>query len=315
MRVASLQELSYNQITMIKKTFDVTVTTEDFAQMVSTLMNVENTGLTLRVYKDRIEAFTITQDNSSVLVFSELKLVEPIAALEENEDVELWIKDLNKFNRLLKQQQSFAAARARAIDAKVREQKAMNLQQEAATNYNLYTNEYSHFKFTVKDNYILHSSKVVRSAKFLLGEMPARADIMGRRIGKAWFERFGVQGSFLLSASNLALMLKNSDFAAAAEKVYINQDGNSVVFDVNDKTKASSDSISMAIATMEQGEIETDKFIVPLKSLTILTLSKDQPSLVEMATNGNGNNRTAMVLVSTRSGSLFTKYLVNCKKS
>lgn len=286
---------------MIAKPFEVCVPAAEFDLMVRTLMKVENSGLTVRVRRDRMEAFTLSQDSSSVLVYACIDLLREIPEIEPDGEVELWVKTLDKFKRLLTPHLLARRQEERRIETKCADGSAPE------------PNRYDEFRFTAKDNYIYHASPLVRGAKFLLGEFPARADVMAKRVGPAWFERFKVVARFPMTLASVGQVLKNGDFAAGVEKAYINLDGQDVVFEVDDKTRTSSDSISMKVSELEWGEIEPNRFIVPMKSLAMLTLDGGSPASFMPACNGNGRG-ASIVLVEQKTGPLYIKYLVNGKK-
>lgn len=299
---------------MISKAFEVTVSTEEFELMIKSLMSVENSGITIRVYKDRLEAFTITQDSSSILIFTRLKLSKEIENFGEDEKVELWIKTLDKFRRLLGHQRDYKRMKDKENEVVLKEAAREAAAKGETPAPMILPNPYDTFTFKVKDNYILHNSDKIRSAKFLLGEFPARGDIMARKVDDAWFDRFKVQAKFAFGIQELGVLLKNSDFAAGVEKVYFSTEGDTVIFDINDKEKQSSDSISMAITKLLEGEIENDKYILPLNSFRLITIHHSTPAIFMPAVYSNAANSSAMVVSEQIVGNLQIKYLLNGKK-
>jgi hypothetical protein len=54
----------------------VTVSSKEFQTFISSILNVDRNGVSLKFYNDYIEALVLSEDNSSVILYTKLNILE-----------------------------------------------------------------------------------------------------------------------------------------------------------------------------------------------------------------------------------------------
>ena len=194
----------------------VTVSSKEFQCFISSILNVDRSGVSLKLYSDFIEALVLSEDNSSVILYTKLNILQQTGI--ENEMI-IHIKDLTKFQRLLDM------------------------------------NEGETFTFTINDNHIYFENDMVKGAKFMLADRPsktvnARVNVQWFNSFEKT-SRMKISKPVVKSIIQCSSFTSND-----ANKVYVYQDGTKVVAEINDRTKNNLDNMSIYIGEIEDGQME-----------------------------------------------------------
>ena len=200
---------------------NVTVSSKELQTFISSILNVDRSGVSLKFYNDFIEALVLSEDNSSVILYTKLNILE-ISGMETDELV-IHVKDLTKMQKLLDM------------------------------------NNGETFTFSIRDNHIYFENDMVKGAKFMLADRPSKT--VNARVNVQWFNSFETTSRMKISKPVVKSIIQCSSFTSDdANKVYVYQDGNKVVAEINDRTKNNLDNMSIYIGEIEDGQMEGDKF-------------------------------------------------------
>ena len=213
----------------------VTVSSKEFQTFISSILNVDRNGVTLRIFKGFIEALVLSEDNSSIILYTKLNILNVSGLYEEK--LELHVKDLTKFQKLLDM------------------------------------NEGETFTFSIRDNHIYFENDMVKGAKFMLADRPSKT--VNARVNVQWFNSFEKTSRMKISKPIVKSIIQCSSFTSDdANKVYVYQDGTKVVAEINDRTKNNLDNMSIYIGEIEDGQME-GKVILNVSTLSRLFLADE----------------------------------------
>lgn len=214
----------------------VTVSSKSFQSFISSILNVDRSGVSLKITKDIIEALVLSEDNSSIILYTTIA-IDDISGLDADEMV-IHIKDATKFQRLLD----------------------MNSKGET-------------FTFSINDNHVYFENDMVKGAKFMLADRPTK--VVNARVNVEWFNSFVKKSRMKISKTIVKQIVQCSSFTSDdANKVYLYNDGGKVVAEVNDRTKNNLDTMSLFVGELEDGEMD-GKVIVNVNTLSRLFLSEE----------------------------------------
>lgn len=251
----------------------VTVSSKEFQTFISSILNVDRNGVTLRFFKDFIEALVLSEDNSSIILYTKLNILN-MSGLDE-EKLELHVKDLTKFQKLLDM------------------------------------NEGETFTFSIRDNHIYFENDMVKGAKFMLADRPSKT--VNARVNVQWFNSFEKTSRMKISKPVIKSIIQCSSFTSDdANKVYVYQDGTKVVAEINDRTKNNLDNMSIYIGEIEEGQME-GKVILNVSTLSRLFLADEMT--LETSFIGQGVSRTEIVFLSFTNDNVSVRYLLNTLRS
>lgn len=251
----------------------VTVSSKEFQTFISSILNVDRNGVTLRFFKGFIEALVLSEDNSSIILYTKLNILN-VNGLDE-EKLELHVKDLTKFQKLLDM------------------------------------NEGETFTFSIRDNHIYFENDMVKGAKFMLADRPSKT--VNARVNVQWFNSFEKTSRMKISKPVIKSIIQCSSFTSDdANKVYVYQDGSKVVAEINDRTKNNLDNMSIYIGEIEDGQME-GKVILNVSTLSRLFLADEMT--LETSFIGQGVSRTEIVFLSFTNDNVSVRYLLNTLRS
>lgn len=251
----------------------IKVSSKEFQTYISSILNVDRSGVTLKIFPSYIEALVLSEDNSSIILYTKLNILE-INGLEA-EEMEIHLKDLTKFQRLLDM------------------------------------NEDETFTFTIKDNHVYYENSTVKGAKFMLADRASR--VINARVNVSWFNSFVKKSRMKIDKATIKKVIQCSSFTSDdANKVYLYQDGNKVVAEINDRTKNNLDTMSIYIGELEDGSLD-GKVIVNVGTLSRLFLSDEM--ILETSTIGQGVSQTEIVFLSFTNDNVSVRYLLNTLRS
>lgn len=184
-------------------------------------------------------SLVIHQDYIDSLVLSEdnasIILYAKVMLLKNslpNETVTIHVRDLNKFIRLIE-----------------------------------YSKEET-FTFTIRNNHVYFENSKVGGAKFILDENPVRK--INNRISVEWFNRFETYFKATIKRNSLKEVSALASFANNSEKVYLYEENNTIIAELNDKEKVNIDTIKLNLTKEYEGHI-LGNIILSLDSLSALT--------------------------------------------
>lgn len=131
------------------------------------------------------------------------------------------------------------------------------------------------FTFRIKNNYVYYENKKIGGAKFILDENPARK--INNTISVEWFNRFETYFKANLKRENLKEITQLSSFANNSEKLYVYEENNMIVAELNDKEKVNIDSIKLNLTDDYEGHIYGN---IILNIDTLASLSNMSENLV-----------------------------------
>ena len=250
----------------------VTVSSKEFQTFISSILNVDRSGVTLKLFQEHIEALVLSEDNSSIILYAKLNILEQSGIDDEKE---IHLKDLTKFQRLLDM------------------------------------NNNETFTFTIKDNHVYFENETVKGAKFMLADRPSR--VINARVSVSWFNGFVKKSRMKIDKATIKKVIQCSSFTSDdANKVYLYQDENKVVAEINDRTKNNLDTMSIYIGELEDGSLD-GKVIVNVNTLSRLFLSDEMT--FETSTIGQGVSQTEIVFLSFTNDNVSVRYLLNTLRS
>lgn len=250
----------------------VTVSSKEFQTFISSILNVDRSGVSLKLFPSFIEALVLSEDNSSVILYTKLNILT-INGLDE--EMVIHIKDLTKFQKLLDM------------------------------------NNGETFTFSIRDNHIYFENDMVKGAKFMLADRPSKT--VNARVNVQWFNSFEKTSRMKISKPVVKSIIQCSSFTSDdANKVYVYQDGNKVVAEINDRTKNNLDNMSIYIGEIEEGQME-GKVILNVSTLSRLFLADEMT--LETSFIGQGVSRTEIVFLSFTNDNVSVRYLLNTLRS
>jgi hypothetical protein len=213
----------------------VKVSSKEFQTYISAILNVDRSGVSLKIFPTYIEALVLSEDNSSIILYTKLNILD-ISGMEKDEEI-IHIKDLTKFQRLLDM------------------------------------NEDETFTFTINGNHVYYENSTVKGAKFMLADRASR--VVNDRVNVEWFNRFEKTSKMSIDKATVKKIIQCSSFTSDdANKVYVYQDGTKVVAEINDRTKNNLDNMSIYIGELESGSLD-GKVIVNVATLSRLFLADE----------------------------------------
>jgi hypothetical protein len=250
----------------------VTVSSKEFQTFISSILNVDRSGVTLKLFQEHIEALVLSEDNSSIILYTKLNILEQSGVEDEKE---IHLKDLTKFQRLLDM------------------------------------NKNETFTFTIKDNHVYFENDTVKGAKFMLADRQSR--VINARVNVQWFNSFEKTSRMKITKPIVKQIIQCSSFTSDdANKVYIYQDGDKVVAEINDRTKNNLDTMSLYVGELESGSME-GKVIINVGTLSRLFLSDEMT--LETSHIGQGVSQTEIVFLSFTNENVSVRYLLNTLRS
>ena len=250
----------------------VTVSSKEFQTFISSILNVDRSGVSLKLFPSFIEALVLSEDNYSIILYTKLNILT-INGLDE--EMVIHIKDLTKFQKLLDM------------------------------------NNGETFTFTIRDNHIYFENDMVKGAKFMLADRPSKT--VNARVNVQWFNSFEKTSRMKISKPVVKSIIQCSSFTSDdANKVYVYQDGNKVVAEINDRTKNNLDNMSIYIGEIEDGQME-GKVILNVSTLSRLFLADEMT--LETSFIGQGVSRTEIVFLSFTNDNVSVRYLLNTLRS
>lgn len=250
----------------------VTVSSKEFQTFISSILNVDRNGVTLKLFQEHIEALVLSEDNSSIILYTKLNILEQ-SGIEDEKEIHL--KDLTKFQRLLDM------------------------------------NKKETFTFTIKDNHVYFENDTVKGAKFMLADRPSR--VINARVNVQWFNSFEKTSRMKITKPIVKQIIQCSSFTSDdANKVYVYQDGDKVVAEINDRTKNNLDTMSLYVGELESGSME-GKVIINVGTLSRLFLSDEMT--LETSHIGQGVSQTEIVFLSFTNENVSVRYLLNTLRS
>ena len=291
----------------------VTVSSKEFQTFISSILNVDRNGVSLKLYNDYIEALVLSEDNSSIILYTKLNILEQQGI--EGEEI-IHLKDLTKFQRLLDM------------------------------------NDGETFTFVIKDNHVYFENGMVKGAKFMLADRPskvvnARVNVQWfnsfekssrMNIDKATIRKIIQCSSFTSDDANKVYVYQDvekryrevNDGETAThiydeqlkkfrlpiikeeEPTHVEYDVDVAIAEINDRTKNNLDMMSIYIGDIESGKME-GKVILNVSTLSRLFLA-DKMTL-ETSFIGQGVSRTEIVFLSFTNDNVSVRYLLNTLRS
>lgn len=129
------------------------------------------------------------------------------------------------------------------------------------------------FVFKIKNNYVYFENKKVGGAKFILEENPVRK--INNRINVEWFNQFQTYFKADLTRDSLKEITMMSNFASNSEKLYIYEEKNTIVAELNDKEKVNIDNIKLNLTNEYEGHM-TGTIILDVDTLGSLSNMSNQ---------------------------------------
>jgi DNA polymerase III alpha subunit len=167
------------------------------------------------------------------------------------------------------------------------------------------------FTFIIKDNHVYFENDMVKGAKFMLADRPSKT--VNARVNVQWFNSFEKTSRMKIDKATIKKIIQCSSFTSDdANKVYVYQDGNKVVAEINDRTKNNLDNMSIYIGELESGSME-GKVIINVSTLSRLFLSDEMT--LETSHIGQGVSQTEIVFLSFTNDNVSVRYLLNTLRS
>ena len=316
---------------------NVTVSSKELQTFISSILNVDRSGVSLKFFPDFVEALVLSEDNSSVILYTKLNILEMTGM--ETDELVIHVKDLTKMQKLLDM------------------------------------NNGETFTFSIRDNHIYFENDMVKGAKFMLADRPSKT--VNARVNVQWFNSFEKTSRMKISKPVVKSIIQCSSFTSDdANKVYVYQDvekryrevnegetathvydeqlkkfrlptkkevviEEKVVIDdevvieekvviveeepthveyvvdvaiaeINDRTKNNLDMMSIYIGDIESGKME-GKVILNVATLSRLFLADEMT--LETSFIGQGVSRTEIVFLSFTNDNVSVRYLLNTLRS
>ena len=161
------------------------------------------------------------------------------------------------------------------------------------------------FTFTIRNNYVYFESKKVGGAKFILDENPVRK--INNRISVEWFNQFQTYFRAKIQRNNLKEVSSLASFANNSEKVYLYEENNTIIAELNDREKVNIDTIKLNLTSEYEGHI-LGNIILSLDSLSALS-SMTNNLVMEVAKIQNHE----ALFFTFNTGNVLLKYLFASK--
>lgn len=250
----------------------ITVSSKEFQTFISSILNVDRRGATLKIFPDYIECLILSEDNSSIILYAKLNALDITGYTETTE---IHVKDMTKFQKLLSM------------------------------------NEGDTFTFSIENNSVQYESDLVVGAKFMLAEKSNL--LINSRINVEWFNSFEMTSRMVLNKEVIKRIIVCSSFTSDdAKKVYLYQDGDKVVAEINDRSKNNLDTMSIVIGEIESGKMD-GRAIINVGTLSKLFLSDDM--VLETSHIGQGISQTEILFLSFIDNNVSIRYLLNTLRS
>lgn len=252
------------------------VSSKEFNTFLKAIENVNNNGVKLTVQKNCIEALVLTDDNSSVVLYTKIMLIED--APDEVVGEYIHVKDFKKFKLML----------------------GMNTDDT--------------FAFRVKRNAVYYSNGKIRSAKFALGDSSYENQTRIDSSFFTKFENIMEMKLQRQELSQIVSLSKFA--SSSVDKVYFRCDEQGkLVAEINDYDTSNNDCVTVEIGTPDKGAIE-GQVIVKVKSVELLTFGGDDIELkcVDIAPPTAPAKREVLI-VSYINSNIEVHYLLNSMRS
>lgn len=163
----------------------VKVSSKEFQTYISSVLNVDRSGVSLKITNDYIESLVLSEDNSSIILYAKLNILE-IDGLEGDQIV-VHVKDLTKFQKLLD------------------------------------LNRDETFTFKINDNHVYYENGEVVGAKFMLSDRPSKQ--INAAVSVEWFNKFVKTSKMTVNKAAIKKIIQCSSFTSDdANKVYLYED-------------------------------------------------------------------------------------------
>lgn len=252
------------------------VSSKEFGTFLKAIENINNNGVKVTVKENCLEAITFTDDNSSIILYARIILINSDEIAEDVIGQSINVKDFKKFKLML----------------------GMNTEDT--------------FRFTVKRNAVYFKNDKIRSAKFTLGESSMENKT---RITPEWFSKFPRNMCMNANRQEISQIVSLSKFTSnEADKVYFtcDEEGN-LCADVNNYDISNTDNVSVVVGKPDSGRIEKS-VIVKVKSLELLTFGGDE-ILIECANVAPAPRFREVLIVSYIDSNVEVRYLLNSLNS
>lgn len=253
------------------------VSSREFSAFLKAVESVNGNGVTINVHKDYLDAISLSDDNSSVVLYARIVLVNsqdiPDDALNESINV----RDFKKFKILL----------------------TMNGEEDT-------------FRFTVRENKVYFRNNKIKSARFVLGEIPMTAK---SRITPEWFNHFKKEVVMHTNRREISNIVNLSRFSSTdADKVYFTttEDG-MLEAEIDNHDMMNTDKVTVVVGRVDSGAIR-DKVIVKVKTLEMLSFAGEDILLETSDIGANGKSQEIM-FISYINDNVSIRYLLNSMRS
>lgn len=255
----------------------IEVSSKEFLTFVRAIENVNNNGVSVTIHRDYIDALCLSDDNSSIILYEKIVIINSADIKEESIGQRLNIKDFKKFKMML----------------------AMNNSKT--------------FIFTVRRNAVYFHSKKIKSAKFTLGEIPYS---VSKNITAEWFQSFTKEMRMEMPREELLKLATLSRFTSSdVSKIYFEMDetGENLLATVDDKEIMNTDSVVVEIGKPDFGALR-GSVIIRLKSFESLALDMEEV-LVESANISSTGKPHEVLFISYKNDNISVNYLLNSLRS
>lgn len=255
----------------------IEVSSKEFLTFVRAIENVNSNGVSVTIHKDFIDALCLSDDNSSIILYEKIVIINSADIKEESIGQRLNIKDFKKFKMMLNM------------------------------------NTAKTFVFTVKRNAVYFHSNRIKSAKFTLGEIPYS---ISKNITAEWFQGFKKEMCKRVKKDELTSLASLSRFTSSdVTKIYfeMDEDGENLLAAVDDKEIANTDSVVVVIGKPDRGALR-GSVIIRLKSFESLALDVEEV-LIESANISSTDKPHEVLFVSYQNDNISVNYLLNSLRS
>lgn len=253
------------------------VSSREFGAFLRAVESVNGNGVTINVHKDYLDAISLSDDNSSVILYARIVLVNAVEIPDEAVGEAINVRDFKKFKILL----------------------TMNEGEPT-------------FKFTLSGNKIYFHNGKVRSARFFLGEIPMASK---SRITPEWFNHFKKEMTMRTTRREIANIVNLSRFSSTdADKVYFTTDAEgNLEAKVDNLDMANTDNVQIVVGKVDSGAIK-ERVIVRVKTLEMLSFGGDD-IVLETADIGQNGRAQEIMFISYVNENVAIKYLLNSMRS
>lgn len=251
----------------------IQVQSKAFRNIVSATNNVYSKGATIKVYQNMLEIVAASIDNS-ISICSAISILNPNDInLNGQEFINLYVSDLTKFIKLLDMSNSEI------------------------------------FEFEVKNNFIYFKSDNICGAKFILDDIPPQKLPASANYKK--FAKLKPKYSATITKNKVKDVVQASSFANSSDKVYFYQKDDKLIAELNDRTLANIDNISIILAENGTGNIDKG-VIVSVDAFSSIITSANELFFGIIDISARNNNIEALLISIPFDGG-FIKYLFNSK--